>query len=88
MVCQDAVRAPRGTHSYRQFDWWEKWRFFETFDIDAVLLELARAESRDQGKTITQASKIEIPRAAYNFRYFAQKILFLEDKKNGNILRI
>lgn len=32
---------------------------------------LARAESRDNGKTIKQAAVVDIPRAATNFRFFA-----------------
>jgi len=39
--------------------------------IDADSANLAVIESKDCGKTITQASQIEIPRAAANFRYFA-----------------
>ena len=39
--------------------------------IDADAANLAAIESKDCGKTITQASQIEIPRAAANFRYFA-----------------
>ena len=37
--------------------------------------DLARAETRDQGKILAQSREIEIPRAIYNFRYFATKIL-------------
>ncbi|HMP79826.1 MAG TPA: aldehyde dehydrogenase family protein, partial [Pirellulaceae bacterium] len=32
---------------------------------------LARAESRDTGKTLRQAATVDIPRAALNFRFFA-----------------
>ncbi len=39
--------------------------------IEADCDNLAAIESKDCGKTITQARQIEIPRAAANFRYFA-----------------
>ncbi|MDG2029909.1 MAG: aldehyde dehydrogenase [Phycisphaerales bacterium] len=42
--------------------------------IDANTDRLARLESEDQGKTLAQATEIEIPRAAANFRYFAGAI--------------
>lgn len=37
--------------------------------------ELAQAEVHDSGKTITQATNVDIPRAAENFAFFAQAIL-------------
>lgn len=39
--------------------------------IDRDLEPLARAESMDQGKPVNIARKVDIPRAAYNFRKFA-----------------
>ena len=39
--------------------------------IEARLDEFARAESMDQGKSITLATSVEIPRAVTNFRFFA-----------------
>ena len=42
--------------------------------IDDNTERLARLESEDQGKTLAQATEIEIPRAAANFRYFAGAI--------------
>ena len=36
--------------------------------IDRDLEPLARAESMDQGKPVNIARKVDIPRAAYNFR--------------------
>ncbi|CAN5709512.1 aldehyde dehydrogenase [soil metagenome] len=39
--------------------------------IDARREELAKAESADQGKTFSIAMSLDIPRAAYNFRFFA-----------------
>ncbi|KAK9954065.1 hypothetical protein ABG768_016172 [Culter alburnus] len=43
--------------------------------IEARLEEFAQAESRDQGKTITFARNVDIPRSAYNFRFFASSVL-------------
>ncbi|KAF5920063.1 2-aminomuconic semialdehyde dehydrogenase isoform X2 [Diceros bicornis minor] len=43
--------------------------------LEEALEELARAESRDQGKTITLARTMDIPRAVQNFRFFASSIL-------------
>jgi len=40
--------------------------------IDARLDQLALAESRDQGKPVNLAKKMDIPRASINFRVFAQ----------------
>ncbi len=37
--------------------------------------ELARAESKDNGKPLWLAKKVDIPRAAYNMRFFANAIL-------------
>lgn len=39
--------------------------------IDARREELAIAESRDQGKPVSLAKTMDIPRASYNFRFFA-----------------
>ncbi|KAI4897339.1 hypothetical protein NFI96_015471 [Prochilodus magdalenae] len=43
--------------------------------LEARLEEFAQAESKDQGKTVSAARNVEIPRAVYNFRYFASSIL-------------
>ncbi len=43
--------------------------------IDANLEPLAQAESRDTGKPISLARRVDIPRAAANFRFFATAIL-------------
>ncbi|XP_069461122.1 2-aminomuconic semialdehyde dehydrogenase [Ambystoma mexicanum] len=43
--------------------------------IESHLEEFAQAESRDQGKTITFARTVDIPRTVYNFRFFATSIL-------------
>lgn len=42
--------------------------------IEAKAEDLARAESKDNGKPITLAAKVDIPRAAYNFSFFAKAI--------------
>lgn len=41
---------------------------------------LAEAESRDQGKPISLAMHVDIPRAATNLEFFAQKVLELQDQ--------
>ncbi|KAG0221392.1 aldehyde dehydrogenase-like protein 8 family, member A1 [Mortierella sp. GBAus27b] len=43
--------------------------------IDARKEEFAQAESKDQGKPVELARTVDIPRAAYNFRFFAGQIL-------------
>ncbi|XP_057678327.1 2-aminomuconic semialdehyde dehydrogenase [Corythoichthys intestinalis] len=43
--------------------------------IETHLEELAQAESKDQGKTLTFARTVDIPRSAYNFRFFASSVL-------------
>lgn len=43
--------------------------------IEARLEEFAAAESRDQGKPLSLARSLEIPRAAANLRFFATAIL-------------
>lgn len=42
--------------------------------IDENLDELATAESTDQGKPVALARRMDIPRAALNFRAFAESI--------------
>ncbi|MEM7654779.1 MAG: aldehyde dehydrogenase [Bacteroidota bacterium] len=42
--------------------------------IEARLEELAQAESADNGKPLSLARRVDIPRARDNFRYFAQAI--------------
>ncbi|CAG8652335.1 9500_t:CDS:2, partial [Racocetra fulgida] len=48
--------------------------------LESRLKEFAEAEVRDQGKTITFATKVDIDRSVYNFRYFAGYILHMEEK--------
>jgi acyl-CoA reductase-like NAD-dependent aldehyde dehydrogenase len=43
--------------------------------LEARLDEFAAAESQDQGKPITLAKTVDIPRACLNFRFFAGAIL-------------
>lgn len=47
--------------------------------IEQRLEAFAEAESKDQGKPVTLARTVDIPRAIYNFRYFAGLILHHED---------
>lgn len=42
--------------------------------MEARLPELAQAESRDQGKPVALAMRMDIPRAVDNFRFFASAI--------------
>ncbi len=42
--------------------------------IEAKLDELAAAESKDNGKPLSLAKKVDIPRASANFRFFGQAI--------------
>ncbi|XP_073529331.1 2-aminomuconic semialdehyde dehydrogenase isoform X2 [Phyllobates terribilis] len=42
--------------------------------IENQLEEFAQAESKDQGKTITFARTVDIPRSVHNFRFFASSI--------------
>lgn len=43
--------------------------------IERRLDEFAAVESQDQGKPVSLAKKVDIPRAVYNFRFFASAIL-------------
>ena len=43
--------------------------------IEASFDEFAEAESRDQGKPVWLAKKVDIPRACHNFRFFASGAL-------------
>ncbi len=42
--------------------------------IEANIVDLAKAESLDNGKPVWLAKKVDIPRASSNFRFFAQAI--------------
>ncbi|RAQ36283.1 5-carboxymethyl-2-hydroxymuconate semialdehyde dehydrogenase, partial [Pasteurella multocida] len=42
--------------------------------LEQSLEELAQAESKDQGKTLTLARTMDIPRSVLNFRFFASSI--------------
>ena len=48
--------------------------------IEENLDELARIESRDQGKPIWLARAVDIPRAVHNFRFFASSILHTRNR--------
>ncbi|XP_075056777.1 2-aminomuconic semialdehyde dehydrogenase [Mixophyes fleayi] len=43
--------------------------------IESHMEEFAQAESKDQGKTVTLARTLDIPRSVYNFRFFASSVL-------------
>lgn len=43
--------------------------------IESRLEEFAVAESQDQGKPVSLARNVDIPRTALNFRFFATAIL-------------
>ena len=47
--------------------------------LEKRLEEFAQAESRDQGKPVSLARKVDIPRAVYNLRFFAGAILHHEE---------
>ncbi|KAG8011249.1 Aldehyde dehydrogenase family 8 member A1 [Nibea albiflora] len=42
--------------------------------MEANLEQFAQAESRDQGKTVTFARTVDIPRSVHNFRFFASSV--------------
>ena len=48
--------------------------------IDRNLDELSSAESRDQGKPVSFARQVDIPRARDNFRFFAGKLSYVQGK--------
>jgi aminomuconate-semialdehyde/2-hydroxymuconate-6-semialdehyde dehydrogenase len=74
----DAVRAARGA-----FPSWSRMRAEERSRIllrladliERDLEPLARCESRDNGKPVALARRMDIPRAVANFRFFATAIL-------------
>ncbi|KAM8832003.1 2-aminomuconic semialdehyde dehydrogenase isoform 2-T2 [Spinachia spinachia] len=43
--------------------------------LEANAEEFAQAESRDQGKTVTFARTVDVPRSVHNFRFFASSAL-------------
>lgn len=51
--------------------------------IDKNLPELAKAESRDNGKPLKLASTVDIPRASSNMRFFATAILHFSSESHG-----
>lgn len=48
--------------------------------LESRIDELAAAESRDQGKPVSLARSVDIPRAVKNFRFFASAILHHEER--------
>lgn len=77
----DVVNAIRAAHS--AFDKWstvkvaERARYINAIAdrIEARSEEFALAESRDQGKPLSLARSLDVPRAIQNFRFFAGAIL-------------
>ncbi|MCA9666234.1 MAG: aldehyde dehydrogenase [Myxococcales bacterium] len=55
--------------------------------IDARCDELARAESKDNGKPVALARAVDIPRAAANFRFFATAILHVSSESHSTDTR-
>jgi aminomuconate-semialdehyde/2-hydroxymuconate-6-semialdehyde dehydrogenase len=53
--------------------------------IEANLLNLAEAESKDNGKPISLAKSIDIPRAASNFRFFGNAITQFASESHESI---
>lgn len=51
--------------------------------IDKNLNELAKAESKDNGKTFKLASSVDIPRASANMRFYATAILHFASEAHG-----
>lgn len=50
--------------------------------IEKNLIPLAEAESKDNGKPLELAKKVDIPRAAHNFRFFATAILHFSSESH------
>lgn len=50
--------------------------------IEARIEEFAQLESQDQGKPVSLARKLDIPRASLNFRFFAGAILHAENESS------
>lgn len=50
--------------------------------IERRLEELAIAESRDNGKPVSLARKVDIPRAAKNFRFFSSAIIHFDSESH------
>lgn len=48
--------------------------------LESRLEEFAVAESRDNGKPVSVARSVDIPRAVYNMRFFATSILHYQNR--------
>ena len=53
--------------------------------IEEQLEDLAKAESRDNGKPVKLAMRVDIPRASANFRFFANTIVGFNSESNTNL---
>ncbi len=51
--------------------------------IEENLADLAAAESKDNGKPLSLATSVDIPRAAHNFRFFATAILHFASESHS-----
>lgn len=51
--------------------------------IESQLTFLAEAESKDNGKPLSLATRVDIPRAAHNFRFFATAILHFASESHA-----
>ncbi|MFK0573707.1 aldehyde dehydrogenase [Endozoicomonas sp.] len=54
------------------------------YGIEARLDELAEAEARDNGKPVSLARTVDIPRAATNFKFFAQASSQFSSESHGS----
>jgi len=81
----DVVQAVQAAQ--KAFDGWSSLKAVERSKIlnriadliDLRAAELAEAETRDVGKTLELAKKLDMPRAALNFRFFASAILHKQE---------
>jgi len=81
-----AVRAASGAFpSWSHLGYEERAKYLLKIadEIDLQLEDFAVAESKDQGKPVSLARKVDIPRASYNFRKFAQSWQNLVETSNS-----
>lgn len=82
----DVVKAISAAHKAQEA--WAKFKTSERSEflqkiasgIEARLEEFAEAESRDTGKPLHLARTLDIPRAIWNFRFFASRILHVDNQ--------
>ncbi|KAL1919107.1 uncharacterized protein VTP21DRAFT_2488 [Calcarisporiella thermophila] len=80
-VDQAVAAARRAFPAWSATPRWERARILlRVADlVEERLEELAKAETCDQGKSITASRTLDIPRVAYNFRFFGTKIMHILD---------